>query len=639
VSESSPSVGTIVVEAVQRRLPAEITRKHVTVALAVAVVAFGAALRFVGSNWDEGKHLHPDDRFISSVADNTHWPGAVNYFRVESSKLNPYNTSQGQAYIYGTLPLFATKLVATGLGDAGYGQLNIVGRRLAALLDTLTIVLVFFIALQLLDGFGRLQALQGALLAALLYAFTVTAIQHAHFFTTDAWLVFFGTLTFYLALRVIRAGADEGSRRLTPLLPLLGVALGLTVACKVSGALILLPVVLALAGRSLIIARWAGLPEAFGRFAIALLTVGISAYVAFRAVSPYVFAHSSWIDVTLNQSFRDALDAQRRAASGAGLYPPAYQWLLSSPVWSPLENLVVWQLGIPFGIAALVGLAVLVVRIGRTALRGIAERGRELEPAVISKLTAQAMVAGFTVLVFLYFGTQFVHSGRYLLPMVPLLAVAAAYGVVVLTRDHARLRLGVSAVLVATTALYAVAFTHVYTEPNSRLAATDWLNEHVPSGATIANEHWDDPLPVGGLWIDPAATRSVPGAYRGVVVPVFDADDPTKLRKLYDSLSGADYYVLSSPRAWNTIGRLPDRFPLMTRFYRELFAGRLGFVRAEEFTSYPQLFGVELSDGGAEEAFSVYDHPRVMIFRRASALTFAEFERTLCSRRLSPACD
>ena len=364
MSESSPSVGTIVAEAVQRRLPAELTRKHVAVGLVVAALVFGAALRFVGSGWDDGKHLHPDDRFISSVADNIHWPGAVDYFRVESSELNPYNTSQGQAYIYGTLPLFATKLVASSLGDAGYGTLNVVGRRLAALLDTLTIVLVFFVALQLLDGFGRKRARQGALLASLLYAFAVTAIQQAHFFTTDAWLVFFGTLTFLLALRSLRSGVEEGSRRVTPLLALLGVALGLTVACKVSGALILLPVLIALAGRGGIIARWAGVEEALGRFVLALLTVGVTAYISFRAVSPYVFARSNWIDLTLNQSFRDALEAQRQAASGAGLYPPAYQWLLSPRLWSPFENLVVWQLGVPFGIAAIVGLAVLVVSIG-----------------------------------------------------------------------------------------------------------------------------------------------------------------------------------------------------------------------------------------------------------------------------------
>jgi hypothetical protein len=364
----------------------------------------------------------------------------------------------------------------------------------------------------------------------------------------------------------------------------------------------------------------------------------LTAYVAFRAVSPYVFAHSSWIDLRLNESFRDALSAQRDASSGAGLYPPAYQWLLSPRVWSPLENLVVWQLGIPFGIAALVGVVVLLIRIVRTAHAWIGRRGHGLEPDDIAGFTAKLMVVGFALMVFLYFGTQFVHSGRYLLPLVPMLAVAAAYGVVALTAGHARVRFALSAVVIATTALYAVAFVHIYTTPNTRLAATDWLNKHVPAGATIANEHWDDPLPVGGLWIDPATETGLPGAHRGVIVPVFDPDDGQKPRKLYDSLAGADYYVLSSPRAWNTIGRLPNLFPLMTRFYEELFAGRLGFVRAREFTSYPQLFGVELKDGGAEEAFSVYDHPRVVVFRRIRPITWRGFRAALCPGVTTPDC-
>jgi hypothetical protein len=76
----------------------------------------------------------------------------------------------------------------------------------------------------------------------------------------------------------------------------------------------------------------------------------------------------------------------------------------------------------------------------------------------------------------------------------------------------------------------------------------------------------------------------------------------------------------------------------MPRFYRELFAGRLGFVRAKEFTSYPQLFGVELRDGSAEEAFWVYDHPRVMIFRRSTASDWRQFRATLCPRPDLPAC-
>jgi hypothetical protein len=144
----------------------------------------------------------------------------------------------------------------------------------------------------------------------------------------------------------------------------------------------------------------------------------------------------------------------------------------------------------------------------------------------------------------------------------------------------------------------------------------------------VVNEHWDDALPV----------RAVPGRLRLIELPVFDPDDDTKLRKLYDRLRGADLYVLSSPRAWNTIGRLPDRFPIMSRFYEELFDGSLGFVKAVEFESPPRLLGIELSDLGAEEPFSVYDHPTVRVYRRDGELDWPGFRSAMCDGKPLPGC-
>jgi len=58
----------------------------------------------------------------------------------------------------------------------------------------------------------------------------------------------------------------------------------------------------------------------------------------------------------------------------------------------------------------------------------------------------------------------------------------------------------------------------------------------------------------------------------------------------------------------------------MTRFYQGLFAGKLPYKKVAEFTSYPSLtyLGIPLTfpDDCAEEAFTVYDHPRVMIFKK-----------------------
>lgn len=618
-------------------LEARPTRRQALVVAGVLVLLLGAGLRLVGANWDDGEHLHPDERYISTVADNTYWPGGIEeYFDVERSRLSPYTTEKTRDYIYGTLPLFATKLVAAALGQDGYGRLYLVGRRLAAVLDTLTIVLVFLIALLLLEDLGRERAAQGALLAAALYAFTVTAIQHAHFFTTDSWLVFFGMLTFLLALWSLRRGVGPNAPSPSPVVLLLGASLGLTVACKVSGALVAVPVALALAARSVLVSGWAGPRGAGVRLVAESGAVGLTAYVVFRLVSPYTFARSNWLDLSLNEWFRNALDNQARATSSVTLTPPAYQWLLSARVWDPLENLVVWQLGIPLGITAIVGIAVLGVGIVTSARAGRRQLLRD--PERVATLSSRLMVLAFVLTVFFYFGTRFVHSGRYLLPVVPLLPIAAAYGLASLTRGRQKLWRAGAILLASTTALYAIAFAHIYTRENTRVAASAWIATRVPTDKIIANEHWDDPLPIRGPWIDPATGLGLPGAHRGLLVPVFDPDDPKKLRTLYNALSDADYYVLSSPRAWNTIGRLPDRFPLMTRFYDQLFAGWLGFVPAATFTSYPSLFGLQLHDLRAEEAFSVYDHPEVRIYRRTRPLDWKSFRNALCVQPTPAAC-
>ena len=201
-----------------------------------------------------------------------------------------------------------------------------------------------------------------------------------------------------------------------------------------------------------------------------------------------------------------------------------------------------------------------------------------LEPQQQATLTLYLMVVAFVAVVFVYFGSSFAHTGRYLLPLVPFAALAGAYGLVSLWRWR-RAGRAVTAAVIAGSALYALAYHHIYTQPTTRAAATSWIAGHVPPGKRIANENWDDSLPVGSL----------AQQYKGHVLPVFDADDSAKPRKLYDGLSTADYYFVSSPRAWRTIGRLPDRFPLMVRYYRQLFAGRLGFTRVAEFVSEPEL--------------------------------------------------
>jgi hypothetical protein len=226
------------------------------------------------------------------------------------------------------------------------------------------------------------------------------------------------------------------------------------------------------------------------------------------------------------------------------------------------------------------------------------------------------MLLFFVALIFFYVGSRFVHSLRYLLPIVPFLCLSAAYGVASLERYSTALQQFVKVAVLTLTALYAAAFVQIYTRPNTRIAASEWIYQNVPAGSRLLNEEWDDPLPV----------PLHPTPYGGSMYPVFNADDQDKLKKLYTGLAHTDYYILSSPRVWNTIGRLPDRYPFMHRFYKLLFDGKLGFEEVAHFTSYPKILGFTIHDLSAEETFWVYDHPPVIIFRKTQSLTREQFE-------------
>ena len=139
-----------------------------------------------------------------------------------------------------------------------------------------------------------------------------------------------------------------------------------------------------------------------------------------------------------------------------------------------------------------------------------------------------------------------------------------------------------------------------------------------PKGKVIANEHWDDGLPMRvegkdgfGTWGYKGLSSSSDGSMQ-----MYSEDVPEKRELLYKWLNEADYLVLSSNRLWGSIPRLPMRYPMTTLYYKLLFEGKLGFKQVGHFTSFPTVLGVPFNDTGAEEAFSVYDHPEVYIFEK-----------------------
>ena len=51
-------------------------------------------------------------------------------------------------------------------------------------------------------------------------------------------------------------------------------------------------------------------------------------------------------------------------------------------------------------------------------------------------------------------------------------------------------------------------------------------------------------------------------------------------------------------------------------YYQDLFSGKLGFEKVKEFTLSPSIFGINIPDQSADESFTVYDHPQILIYKK-----------------------
>jgi YYY domain-containing protein len=607
--------------------------RYFTAVVLVAILGFAAWLRLWGNDWDAGQHIHPDERFLALVESHIQVPHSLGqYFNSQESPFNPYNRGEG-SFVYGTFPLFFVRIVAEVLNKADYTNINLVGRFLAGLFDLGSVLLVFLLGRRL---YGR----NVGLLAAFLLAVTVLNIQHAHFFVVESFLTFFCLLCVYYSVRI----AQEGGWRNYAMA---GIALGFAVACKLT-ALFLLGII----GPAALIHSWPAL-ESLGRDAwrrvkgaeppaegaasrtdayavlrkavLGLVLSVFAAFVVFRIAQPYAFSGTHFWDLGISPLFRDDMNRLRDLLNGISDYPPSIQWIGRTPYLFPLKNMVVWGMGPILGLAAWGG----VLYAGWRTLRHRESR----------HLLLLLWVLGNS----LYFGGRFTPTMRYFLPIYPEMVLLAAVGLVALWNERWKWALaqrlgafyryakpavpvvakGALIVTVVFTTLWALAFTSIYRTPLSRLQATEWIYDNVPAGATIATEHWDDAIPFS---LPNGRTHEI---YRSVEMQPYGPDSNEKLVEFMADLDQSDYIAITSNRLYKSIPRVPAQYPMTSRYYDLLFKEKLGFEIAATFTSYPSLFGVTIADQGAEEAFTVYDHPKVTIFRKTSDYVSEDVEAML----------
>ncbi|TNF22676.1 MAG: hypothetical protein EP318_02790 [Rhodobacteraceae bacterium] len=538
-----------------------------------AILCLAAQVRLMGTGWDGFAALHPDERhllfltqeMLAALADPAEaWRSAGDWWFNETSPLNPHLGAR--LYVYGEAPLLAGVLAAHVSGPGDWFEVMALTRRMAALVDTVTVGLVFC-------GARLIAGNAAALAAAVLYAAMPLALQLANFHTVDVWLTAgcAGALVPMIALA-------QGRDRPLALAALAGALAGLALACKITAALLVLPGLVALA---LAMRRGLG-----GRAALGALVLAVAlCLLGFRLANPFAFSGPGLLGLQISGHWTGDLAALGAFASPD--LPPNWQWMAGYSTADLMRDFVL------FG-AGPVASVLLVVALLRGARRA-------------DLLVPLAAVLAFVALTALSSASAL----RYAAPALAPLAMALAPAL--------RTRVGWAVPLALLGALWwGAGAVRLHDGQHPRLAASHWLWS-LPRGTVLTNETaWDESLPT---LIRPAPDApfrwpSQDGWFTFKSLEITDPDSPDKIRRMADLLARTDYLILSSERHSAVMPRLPERFPATTAHYRRLLAGDACFAPVLEIDRGYPLPWMRLADAWAQEPWRIYDHPVVRIFRR-----------------------
>lgn len=509
------------------------------------IIALGAFLRFYGLNWDQGFHLHPDERAIIMFTTSLDFLKTISEFFSPNSPWNPH------FFAYGSFPLYLLKIVGYILSTFNplygiYDQINLVGRFLSALFDLGTLFIIFLLGRKLFNA-------QVGLLGALFYSASVLPIQLSHFYAVDTLLAFFVLLTLYAL-----ACFYERPTKIRAVM--VGILFGLSLATKISASVLIIAIGMTIAVDFLLLFLknphrphiWLPhLPAFMKRLVLEGVLIAIATITTFAIVEPYAF-----IDF---QTFWLHNMQQRQMTYDPFTFPYTLQYVGKTPYLYELKNIFLWGQGPILATLSFLGTAFVVFQ-------------------------TMKQWNNRTIIILIFFFSYFLVVGnfaigfmRYMLPLYPLLSLFAAVLFFRLLNVMKNLNKNpfilntLYLMLYTALLIWPLSFINIYTKPNTRVLASQWINKNIPNGSTLAIEHWDDPLPLFGQ-----------EKYQILTLPLYEADTELKWEMINEKLTQTDYIILASNRLYTPLMKLTDcdKLPLekcyfdTAQYYSRLFSGQ-----------------------------------------------------------------
>ncbi|MBI2464786.1 glycosyltransferase family 39 protein [Candidatus Shapirobacteria bacterium] len=522
----------------------------------VVLILLTLFTRFFGLNWGGGFFFNPDENNMVQAI-----------MRMSPGNLNPH------FFAYGQFPLYLSYFTRNLLGfDHSYEATTYVLRFWSAMFSSISVLFFYIIVKKIFNS-------KVALYATLLYIFTPGLIQLSHFGTTESLLILVFLANIYLSLHLVERPLDFKTYLLS------SVTIGIGMASKLSSLIFTFPVLLVSLFN--LLKQPQKLRILFLVFYFLLFTL-----IFFIIFSPY--------NLVENKDFLSALRYETEVATGKMHVFYTNQFTNTLPYIFQLTHIFPHVLGLPIFIFSVIGMLNI---IHKPACRQAGHNFINHKSKVFF-----IIVLSSCLIYFLYFGQLYVKWTRFMSPIFFIFPFLAS---ICIAKIDSKL---IRTLIIFASIVPALYFLRLYTNPDIRVTASEWMNANIPINSKVFSE--------GGNVID------IPLDGGKLDITNFDfyslENNPQSKKELINKISEAEYILIPSRRVFmNQVG---PSFSSSHSYYQALFNGSLGFEQLQSFQLKTDLF---LNQEMAEETWTVFDRPTIRVYKKVNNLSLEDYEKLL----------
>lgn len=573
----------------------------------IVAIFFGIGMRFYGLKWGLPYHFHSDEHVLTYFAEKLRTTESIPQLLQQEKRFFLYPPFL--MYLLIVLVTLVSFFHPFSYTDpASLTLYYLLGRGMVACFGSLTLLLVYQLG-------KRLYTKSIGMLAAIFLSFSVLHIRDSHFCFPDVPMTFFVVLTIFFA-----AGIAEGKG--TKSYVLTGICAGIGMAAKQS-AFMVFPVIFCAHGISMLKGEQASW-KSFKKIVLSykywgfLLLPFFIAGITFLLLNPFVLIDPQQF---LAMSKQTAKFVQ-------GLQQPNWTFQFTDTTiiyW--FTNLLYFGMGPLLEVICVLGMLWAIIRCGwrRTGVR------------TRNYLSADLLILSFLLPYFYFIGQGYMKFIRYAIPLLPFLSLLGArflidlYSMTLRRKVRIAVEIFTAAIIIATF-LYGLAYLNIYSQKDVRIQASRWIHQNISPASTILIDSSSATPLLGSMFFRPEFYNSyINGINKSDInkkdyfsikvlrllpeIQYLPSSPKWWKKYLMERVENADYIIMSDEYCEQYSHR-SSMYPTLNQFYQDLFSGKSGFQQIKTFKTYPSIFGYTLNDDRAELTFRLFDHPKIMIFKR-----------------------